>query len=569
MAAYNGRVLGLDFPMLSPRLVTSIPLSSTIRTNVTPLATNFINATRNYQVADYDLGVFNWTNTQIAITSNAWPTRKPTGDFNSHTGPIGFDGPGFDWFEKFIVEPTRIDLGAFASKTEQVTVYSSFRYVLQQLDGINLTTGGDTQITNPPTFPYQHPTQHQLSVTFQAGPAGPAIIDGSITFDYVTRDSVIPVTGQRVFIFPWVPEEKVKETLEWSTDIIKATNKEYRRSLRAAARITRNFTFYLSETQRIEFEKDAANRQVLYTAPSWWDARYISGVSVNDTVINVDTSFSEFYENGLCLLVEPESNTFEVKNIDSLTASTITLDTAVVNAYNTGFIVPVLAGILATSTLKVHNQDHYFATVEIIATQAFERTPPSYTQLLGIDLLEDRTVVKKSIPVNITRAGKVVDNKIGPVQFFSMENRGRVQERFEWSTNGYQQLSELKDWLYSRFGRQKQFLYPTWQSDLLIHTDDYLGGSGALNVKTTELEAPFYIQVELNDGTTYQAQVTSISKDAGFDTLTLNPAIPSGFTVGEVKYISKVRLMRQSSDSIQLTYTNHLVTAAAVNVVEV
>ena len=570
MAAYNGKVFELAFPDFTPRNVSSMPLSSNIRNNITPLPTDWENYSDRGGLIGSILNIpFNWTEVGASISVLNWPTRQDKGDDNNHKAPINLNAVGYDWFEKLHPDPSRIDLGAFSVISEDIDVYSSFRYEDQQLNNITLSTGAGTSIVNPPSFPTTHISQKSLSVTFQAIASGAAVINGTVTFNYVLGNVAVAVSGQRIIIFPWVPEDNIKEKLEWSTDIIKATNRESRRALRSAARITRSFRFYLSEEERVEFEKDAGNRSVLYTAPAWWDARRINDVSISDTTINLDTDYSEFENDGLVLFVEPESKVFEVKTIDSVNSGNIILNDGIENNFTTGFAVPVLPGVLINSNIKIHNQNHYFATVEIIATESFNRTAPTYSQLLGIDILEDRSAIKKTIPVSINRAGTLMDNKIGPVKFFAKENRSRVQEKFEWQLNGYQARSDLKDWLYSRFGRQKQFLYPTWQNDINIHTDDYLAGSGTLNVKTTALEAPFYFQVELNDGTTYMAECTSINKDVGFDTLTHNPPIVNGFTVAEVKYISKVRLMRNSSDSIEITYTNHNKTAAATNVVEI
>lgn len=571
MTAYNGGALELELPNLTPRQVSTVNYTESMRANVFPLQTDFPDLTDR---SDLQPRIDANSNTTYVITApsiqtDAWPSRLGSGRDSGFTAPNWVDTAGFDWFDRFHPQVPRIDLGAFVSTSTALPLYSAFRTDVQQLDGMSLTTGADTSLLNEPGYPYQHPAQNSLTVTFQAGPLGPAVLNGAVTFDYVIEDVIIPVTGQRVFVLHWIPEDGVQEILEWKTNILKAVNTEQRIALRATPRTTRKFTFYVSNEERMELEKDLGSREVLYTAPAWWDARYITNVTVADTVIPVDTDFAEFEDGMLVLFVEPESKVFEVKTIQSVGVNQLTLTEGLDNSFSTGFAIPVLPGVLKTSTIQVQNNDHYFVSVEIIATEHYERTIPSYTQVDSIDVLEERPKRTSPIPVTITRAGKMADNGIGVVGFTPTENRPRAQERFQWEQNGREARSDLKDWLWSRVGRQKPFLFPSWQGDFTIHTDNYAAGSGVLNVKTTALEAPFYIQVELTTGVNHVTEVTSINKDVGFDTLTLVPAIASAFTTDEVKYISKVRNMRHASDSITITYSKHNRSSAAINCIEV
>ena len=142
-------------------------------------------------------------------------------------------------------------------------------------------------------------------------------------------------------------------------------------------------------------------------------------------------------------------------------------------------------------------------------------------------------------------------NKFSRLKNWNIEDRLRGMYQHNFKKQGYEERSQLKEWLYSRNGSQRSFFLPTWQTDLTL-AQDYGGGTTMAVINACK--TPNYdIQVLLDDGTIYYSQVTGDS--GGTLTVTSMPA----FLVSEVLMISVMRQVRYSKDEFALKYTNHLV----------
>lgn len=604
MVAFTGSVTAAASIGVSPRSNSNISENSVIRANVRPLQTSWVDIITEIQEQEILQPPFvdGHTYTSRGMpSSTTYATRMGDGRDNNFNAPSWPVGIGYDWFERMHSTVLNIDLGSFVSDSIPITIYSAYRDETQSLSSIPLTTGAGSFIEDAPTLPYTHPPQKSITVNFVVTGEGPASIDGNITFVYPYESLIIPVLGTRIVVFSFIPEDGIEETLEWKTDILKSVTQEQRIALRAAPRSTRKYTFYLHSSMRMQFEQIASNRNPSTTAPAWWDARIIRNIASGDSIVKVNINLSEFDEGGLVLFVNTVTGVSEVQSILALRTEDdygedqgLELSVPLLHDYDYGYAVPSLVGAITSASLKIHNQDHYIANLDIACNSIQYKDMDSYDWYweeisefidyvdddtfygyVYTDIMYTRSVLNSPIPVTLLREGTVISNGIGPIAFFSDENRPRTQEKFTWVLNDLYERSRLKQWLWRRYGRQKAFMYSSHQNDIEVSEYDTTpeGWTDELKVVPTGLKAPFFLHFVLDEGystpSEYYEEVTSIITGDDYDTLIIPEYTWYTGDKNDVIKISMVRKMRHSSDSITLKYTSHNVTTASTNCIEV
>ena len=551
MAAHGGAVLYNTFPALDADH-SGYGWSSTILDSVAPVVANVYNYSANLETI---LAAKFGASTPVAtslFTSNH-STLQSVGRANGHVAPTAIDTGGYDWFERIFLYPTFASIRVLNLTNLDIKTLSTFRNRSDDLASITLDTGGGTYMSAEPAYPHQHNPLTYLAVVFTATKAGPGTYTGTITFDYATGPEVFSITILRVSNAPWRPLDKFVETLEWKTSIISARNLETRAAMREYPRLSYDYEFLLLERELNEFREVASNAETPLLTPLWYDEYLIGEVIAGAITLTVNTTTSEFVAGGYAYISE-ENGGREFVKVSAVGSGEITFEEAVVHNYGNATATPAVLTVILKASYREFNNNVYKGKVSLTGFDAVERVVPSQLEHDGVGVLSDPSIIKSALNAAFSTRGKYLDNGVGIVRFKPIENRVRNTLDHLWKTSGYANRKAMKDWIYSRVGRQKQFLVPTFQNDLFLATP-YLGGT-EMEVLEMHFEPPFYFQVKLQTGVIYYGTCATKATAAGVDTLTID-ALGSAFDDTELDLFSIIFENRYGSDKFKITHTNH------------
>ena len=263
---------------------------------------------------------------------------------------------GGELFEKIIVVPRSKKLGFVLAKILfTVDVWNSFRNLFQTMTAINITGTGGLIITNPFGFPLSYAAMQARSFQAEVPQAGDAQILNTADFVFTgISGTELVVDGTRLVVFSLDPDwtEPVRERSEYLTLIQAAhSQKEQRMQLRITPRPVLAFRV-LTLSRRDTAVLDALLwgwQARLYGVPMWMDSQaLLVDVAINDTVIQVSTTFRRFQVGGLMMLWR-DMHTFEALTIQSILSGSLTLTSPVTLAWladGKTYVLPLLIGRL-------------------------------------------------------------------------------------------------------------------------------------------------------------------------------------------------------------------------------
>lgn len=482
-----------------------------------------------------------------------------------------------NWFvDQIWIEPNPLSFGAIISDTQAtLSILSTYRYEERTLQSPDLSAigGGVTIPSNP--LPATFAPFNQIDVTFEAARDGPPDFDTDIDFVFDNQTIAVRFDGRRLVLFWFPPESGVTEQLRFKTDILKARNgKEQRRSLRVTPR--QQITYRIRSR---EISEATAMRTLLLTFrsftfgfPVWWEQRQVtSAQSSGATTIAVDTSDVDHRVGGSIMVFEPGTRAFFDAQIDSFTASEITLTAALsVGVSADAIVLPVrfahlirepewqdapgdlLETIIQLETLD--NVDLAFADQTELEAQFTTHPEDDYPIVTDLILLGGSRQTRRSR----TRFLRI-DNLIGVPEQFAEDPFSELSAPFEQDLESLADIRKWRAFAHWLSGSWRPFYMPTYRQDLIV-TVDFPLNAASITVENTDLERFFGVNqprrslmLELSDGSQYFAQISAIAAGAGnTEVLTLvNPfdAATTLITAADAR-ISWLELVRIDGDVV-------------------
>lgn len=489
---------------------------------------------------------------------------------STHT-PVNFDcflDPGNIaqyWFEHVWTAPKRIDLGNIVTTvTQLIEIYNAYREADRSLNTATINAGTGINFLGLPSLPDSISEQHSSLFYVQVLTSGPPSIDGTLDFELDLSLSLsIPITGTRVVMFPFQPEQPITETLEFGTDVIvSADGKEQRISYRKNPR--QSFLFEVKvdeeesprERQRLQILLSGFHAGV-FGVPVWFEARYLGAdAAVDDTTITVDTAYGDFRAGSLAI-VWKDSETFSALEIDSLTSTSITFTSGLTFDFVAGqsLVMPLRVAITereirdARSLVNLDTIGIQFLVLDndlsIADTSAF----PTHNSKVLLD--EANLIESGEISDDWEREVDRLDNLIGsPIQISDWIASAR-NTRKGFLCHGMERIWQVRQLIHALRGNQISFYLPTFFKDL-TPVENLASGSVLLdidNIGYTDFinaqEPNKSIWIQLTDGTVLTREVvSSVEVDSDTERLTVDSAWPSTISVSEVSRISFLRLSR-------------------------
>jgi len=505
-----------------------------------------------------------------AVTNNLPIDVEPRAAVQAWRMPTFLD----DYYYRIHVRPGVIDLGnLLSSQTRQVEVWNAYFVgkLLSSitdvgLDGIDLAEPAPA----PTTFKALGSRVYTLSISMNGAP----VIDGGYEFHFPGETPTLRITGRRVVVWPFVPQTKFREQLQWRTDVMQAYSAEQRLALRAAPRQTLQYDFQLDQQQYSRAKAISTQwAHRVYGAPIWSESTRVGNLLAGITSIAFDTTNADYRANDIVLVWENDEK-FVAAETTTLTAGSITLKLPLDRSYSNAFVMPLRFArtLRGTEFSRMAHTVTRARLAFLVNNNVDLGASISLPQYRGKDVMTDRSVVLSDMSEKITRGVDVFDNGSGPV---TIDQERAYPDRTEVLSMDPQSRADvwrMRKWLHARRGKQRTFWLPGWNRDLVLLENV---GSAAASITVRPIGYPLYygttdIMVVLNNGTILFNRVLSASTGpSGNEVLAMSGPFGVAFTVADIDLVCFMKHVRLDTDNADINHDYAGRASCAVAVVEV
>lgn len=541
------------------------------------------------------LWAYTWTPPRFAPYSNraeplarlAWARTPSSGITETRLDTVelppsvvGQSFGGLDFYNRVHIQFLALDLGNLVSdQSTTLWVWNAWRraIILSTLTEDNaegITIGGH------PVPPLQFAPQQQRVYDLGISTDGPPTIDATLTWTFSTGQ-VLPVriTGSRVTGFGWLADwaSGIVERLEWATDVLTSyRGEEQRRALRIGPRKALEFTVMASGGSRRALEATLWNWGArVWAVPLWWDGTPATApVAQGATSVAIDTTTRDFQADGLAMLLSDASALdFEVAEVESVAAGSITLKRPTTRAWAAGTMVyPARAARLDPSvTVDRFTGDTSTARLRFTAVEpdVWPADAGAATHR-GYPVLEVRPNWSGEPQLGLDRKLNILDTVTGARRVVDEAQQPAASQSMRWTFTSRAEIDAWRKRLHAMRGKHGAAWVPTWTQDVeLVATV----GDSALALDVAWLGYTRYLQLdpnrrdlrlELANGTVLYRRVTGTSElSATVERLNIDAALGVTVQPSDVVAISWMMLARQDSDAQELAWwTGEVVDAA-------
>ena len=485
-----------------------------------------------------------------------------------------------DIFDHFLLTPSELALGNLLNTEVVVMTLGNLYGTSKVLASITNPISGVTVtgVSLPITIPPYGSVSFDVSISNVGSPT----VSGALSLVGENPDTTDPetltlmVTGTRLTLFPYDPEQFYKEELQWKTDIIESySGIEQRIKLRQNPR------------QKLTYEVFATDPNVnisirmlffgwlprIFGVPIWWEQSPLliaapSGVNV----LNINTANADYRINGLVFIRTPSKLIWEAAEITGITSSTLTIQSDLSNNY------PINSQVMPARTAYAKTQTSHDTLITGVSKMTVEFTTLDNTDLaywdtslwpnyLGFPVLGDINYVESSLREgNTQNKVTVIDNLTGTLYQVASTDRSRPSSVKTWWTNYASDIWPIRQMSHYLGGSQGTFWLPTNRNDLQLAaninpgdtalTVNYVGYTAfALDVNGDPMVPFGHIRITLTNSTQIYCILTGAAAGSSTETLDVSVAITGTLiTIAEVQRIEFVQLMRLIDDKVTLTH---------------
>ncbi len=373
-------------------------------------------------------------------------------------------------------------------------------------------------------------------------------------------------------LWPLLPNWRraITEALEFRTRIIGPTLTGVRQKRRMRIAPRRSFAFEVHPHhagRRLLENLRFAQGKAEWALPIWHDRQGLSAdLPTGSSSIPCNTAGYDFAVGGLAVLRRNRLYTteFELVEIDSIDPGAINLVNATDNAWSAGtYLYPIRRARLANDSNNVTLLNGEVSTLSV----SFEVSEPcdwsDYafpTEYRGRPVWEFETDWRAQRSYAFNRIITTVDNDTSVPEYYDFP--GKVFSSLDtlMQAKGRAENATIRSVLYALAGRYKSLWVPTLANDLQI------AGTMASNSAVLPVEYCGYtafnigrdgrrdIRIELNNGSVYYRRVTTSGEVGDTEQLILSSSLGVAVSPSNVRRISFLMLMQQSSDGATITH---------------
>ena len=498
----------------------------------------------------------------VAFRPAISPTDYPAEEIERAT-------PGFDWFERVHIIARDIAFGSILSQIQRAfEIYNAYRTQAIELQSLTNTVDAGVTVPDLPSLPESIESQSGLALTMQVSELGAPTFDGDLTWTFDVGAFPQGISGERLILWFFEPEEEVDEFLEWRTQVLqKRTNKEQRIEQREHPRQSFEIDYRLTARERQQARLRLMDWQgqsfglAIWTEAVWSTA----AASATDTVNVWDTRYSDFRVGGLAVVLL-DGDTFDVLEIASKTTTSITFTTNLQNSYPANVpVIPVHVSRMRSNNagrrwrLNLEEISIGWAVVDNAVDLADASAYGSYS---GRILISDCNFLPGgTAPEGFRFRVYDVDALTGIV------DRSRLWERnLEDGQLGLVALTRQEKWqirqlLHALRGRVVAFYLPTFADDLVV-VDTLTATLNTMDVEhvgynrfAQERDPARHLRITFTDGTSLEREVLSSSVVSDtVERLSLDGVWPSTKTASEVSRVEFYQLVRLAADRVRIQH---------------
>lgn len=480
----------------------------------------------------------------------------------------------YDFYDRVHINPAFLDLGNLLSEqSREVRVWNAFTDP-KTLSSIGEASTDGLTMTSPRPIPTVVKALEELLFDVSISTDGPPVMDATYTFNFNGGVTVsLNIVGKRVVVWPFMPQVRFTESLEWLTDVLKTRSQEQRLALRQVPRQTFEYDYQLDDWDFARAKQIATGWvQRVYGVPAWGELSHIGGIAGNPQSLTFDTRWADWRVGGIALVYEA-ADKFEACEIVAIADDRLDFKIPIAQNFTNAFIVPLRFGrapsgfTFSRTNVGVTKSTGSFEIVDSVDLGA--TILPEYD---GYPVMLDRPLQDGSMNEKITRDTNVFDPKVGDMAVDSVESYARQTATAAWGPLTREDLWRVRQLLHTQRGRQKAFLMPTWNNDLQVQGNI---GAASTSVRVKEIMyhlyfKPAYVMFHKRNGDTFYAKtISSTGNGDGSETIELSEPLGFDATLEELDTVCFMPMMRFNSDRVEIQYDAGGTVAIAVPLIEV
>ena len=473
-----------------------------------------------------------------------------------------------DYYYRIHVTPSTMPFGAILSEQVDTFIVWNAYFVVVECSTIDITGGDEFELAGTDA-PYNLVALEIQTYIVTVPKEGSATILSTIEFEFDTAEiRLVTITGIRMIVFAFHPQQPISEQLEWFTDIIKprkGIGSEQRMSVRQTPRQSFSFSV-LIESQKDQAILNAALfgwQKRSFGLPVWSEmVKHNADINADDLTITLDTTNADFRDESYALIIKSLYE-YEAVKIDTVAADSLTLESAVVGTYTGSKLIIPLRIAQVNGPSKRNDHSTGLAIVDLSFSVKDNVLLTGYTPSVaykGLPVITEATAVDPTQSKSIDSDSFVQDYKSGDFDYFSdVEFDTNLQSHLFYNDDKAA-CWDFRKFLHSLFGMQGTFWVPTFKKDMvqaeIIHAADTSfqieNISLAENMGLNDLRT--YLAFIFPDGTQIYKEITGIvESDDAIEIISIDTALGVEVAIGGC-VIGFMHLCRLASDSVDFKW---------------
>lgn len=347
---------------------------------------------------------------------------------------------------------------------------------------------------------------------------------------------------------------QLRETYEYATDVIQCKSAEQRICMRTDPRYRVRMD-HVFDQQQYAAAKEMLRASISVMLPLWaYRVRKDSVQAGSYVILDIEATGSGFQDGGKAILWKSDTN-YSVVDI-TIDSNGVVIDD-LPKSYADVLIMPLYEAQapdgISTSRPAGPYQD---VSVNFYVPDFRVTEQSDFTQYCGHDVLSDCPIVAAgAIDSSLELSLNALDNNIGRPSYEKNREYARHDTGMRWSVQYRDRLFALREWVFSRRGRQRAFWFSSFAHDFVCKQ------AATPAMQLLDLENPYNIEglsrqvfdLELTIGAQkIYRRVTASAIVSGKIRVLLDA--PLGVTAAKIDRVSYLSLVRFSDDLIDFNH---------------
>lgn len=444
--------------------------------------------------------------------------------------------------------------------------------ILTSIDNITLP---DVLLTLPLTLPKTFTPLQYVNGTITVAAIGTPTISGSYNLTFTNQLLTIPVVGQRVLVWPFLPNTDFSENKEWLTDVLPSRHGEQRLAVRELPRMNLNYKFVYRTTKEYALAKQLSARMAHLAAgtPLWSDITPVTNLVVDQTIIYFTTTNLEYRVNSIVIFWD-SYDLYEVGEVSEVYSDRIILKQGLKAFHSKCWVAPILIGYIPGGiNLSRDEKGRTTGGIGYKITDTFNSPAWTTDTFLGLPVMTASSVVTGGLAERFARDVEVFDSVAGNFAQFDVEDYTRHSQTIIIKTRSVAELYTARRMFDYLKGKYTPFWLPSYNNDLIADTDLLIGAS-SIRVKFGNWSTYPSYYVRITGKTLAGAAISSYftvtgatNNYDGTEAIGLSPAVTT--TIVSISRIDVMKKVRLDADTIEFSHSSKRITTIKTVVIEI